>query len=124
METIKEIMTLVGELDTHRVKLAIILTNVLNAPGIPESTETLAVKMATIAALMDFIEEAEGMDHAKPLMAHIEQAIDTCLKNAGGFVPESVMREALNEMRKQARESRARIKEGDSILGGIDFSDN
>lgn len=120
----QDIVTIISEMDTQRVKLAIILTNVLTAPGIPETTETFAVKLATVASLMDFIDEYETNEHSKPLVRHIQQSIDTCLKNGSRFVPESVTREMITSMRSENKERKERVKAGDDILGGIDFSDN
>jgi hypothetical protein len=123
IENIGGILGLINEMDTQRVKMAFILANVISADS-PDSTESLAMRMATIASIEDFIEEIGDEPHNKPLREFLQSKIDAAWERFGRTMNAEGLREIVAQMRVEAKEKMARMNDGDSILGGIDFSDN
>jgi hypothetical protein len=123
IENIGGILGLINEMDEQRVKLAMVLANVITADS-PDSTESLALRMATVASLEDFIEELNDEPQNKPLREFLQMKIDAAWERVNEMTDGGSLREVMKQMRVNAKEKIARMNDGDSILGGIDFSDN
>lgn len=123
IENIGGILGLIKEMDEQRVKLAMVLANVITADS-PDSTESLALRMATVASLEDFIEELGDEPQNKPLREFLQSKIDAAWERVGRMTDAEGLREIIGQMRVTAKEKVARMNDGDNILGGIDFSDN
>lgn len=123
IENIGGILGLIKEMDTQRVKLAMILANVITADS-PDSPASLALRMATVASLEDFIEEIGDASHNNSLREYLQTKVDAAWERAGRMMDVEDLRETMGQMRRTAKERVARMNDGDSILGGVDFSDN
>ncbi|NDD54723.1 hypothetical protein EBZ39_12805 [bacterium] len=120
---IGEILGLIKEMDTQRVKMACMLANVITADS-PDSSESLALRMAAVASLEDFIDELGDEPHNKALRQFLQKNVDAAWERAGRMTDVEDLRETIGQIRRAAKEKVARMNDGDSILGGVDFSDN